>query len=283
MADAEADIYELMALERSEAVHFLIRVTHNRRVDHPSQYLKAAMAEAPLAGTTTVEVRAKAGSPPRRATLSVRYQPLSILPPRNRRGRAQLSPITVKVIWAHEEYPPEGTEPISWLLITTLNVTSFEQACQCLRWYALRWLIERFHYVLKSGCRLEQLQLETGERIQRAKATYVIVAWRLLWLTYEARVNPEQSCEVALEPFEWQALYCHVHQSTKPPTQPPSLQQTVFWISRLGGFLARRHDGPPGVKTLWRGLRRLHDIAATWRLLHSKPCYTRGSAVVGKA
>ena len=166
MADAEADIYELMALERSEAVHFLIRVTHNRRVDHPSQDLKAAMAEAPLAGTTTVEVRAKVGSPPRRATSRVRYQPLSILPPRNRRGRAQLSPITVKVIWAHEEYPPEGTEPISWLLITTLNVTSKKQACQCLRWYALRWLIERFHYVLKSGCRLEQLQLETGERIQ---------------------------------------------------------------------------------------------------------------------
>ena len=103
-----------------------------------------------------------------------------------------MSPITVKVIWAHEEYPPEGTEPISWLLITTLNVTSFEQACQCLRWYALRWLIERFHYVLKSGCRIEQLPLEMRERIQRALATYVIVAWRLLWLTYEARVNPEQ-------------------------------------------------------------------------------------------
>ena len=272
-----------MALERSESVHLLIRANHNRRVEHPSHYLQAAIAQAPVAGTTTVEVSAKAGRPPRQATLSVRYQPLPILPPRNRRGRTQLPAITVKVIWAHEEHPPEGTEPISWLLLTTLNVTSFEQACQCLRWYALRWLIERFHYVLKSGCRIEQLQLETRERIQRALATYVIVAWRLLWLTYEARLNPQQSCEVAFETFEWQALYCHVHQSTTPPTQPPSLAQAVLWIAQLGGFLARRHDGSPGVKTLWRGMRRLHDMAQTWRLLHSKPRSTRILGVVGKA
>jgi hypothetical protein len=271
VADAEADIYELMALERSESVHLLRRANHNRRVEHPSQYLKAAIAEVPVAATTTVEVSAKEGHPPRQATLSVRYQSLPILPPRNRPGSAQLSPLTIQVIWAHEEHPPQGVEPISWLLLTTLNVTSFEQACQCLRWYALRWLIERFHYVLKSGCRIEQLQLETSERIQRALATYLIVAWRLLWLTYEARVNPEQSCEVALEPFEWQALFCHVHRSTTPPTQPPSLAQAVLWIARLGGFLARRHDGFPGVKTLWRGLRRLHDIAATWQLCHSNP------------
>jgi hypothetical protein len=271
VADAEADIYELMALERSESVHLLLRANHNRRLDHPSQYLKAAIAEVPVAGTTTVEVSAKDGHPPRIATLSVRYQSLSILPPRNRPSSAQLSPIRIQVIWAHEEQPPEGVEPISWLLLTSLNVTSFEQACQCLRWYALRWLIERFHYVLKSGCRIEQLQLETAARIQRALATYLIVAWRLLWLTYEARVNPELSCEVALEPFEWQALYCHVHRSTTPPTQPPSLAQAVLWIARLGGFLARRHDGFPGVKTLWRGLRRLHDIAVTWQLCHSNP------------
>ena len=107
--------------------------------------------------------------------------------------------------------------------------------------------------------------------IQQTLATYLIVAWRLLWLTYEARVNPEQSCEVALEPFEWQALYCHVHRSTTPPTQPPSLAQAVLGIACLGGFLARRHDGFPGVKTLWRGLRRLHDLAATWQLCHSNP------------
>ncbi len=152
-----------MALERSESVHLLIRANHNRRVEHPSHYLQAAIAQAPVAGTTTVEVSAKVGRPPRQATLRVRYQPLPILPPRNRRGRTQLSAITVKVIWAHEEHPPEGTEPISWLLLTTLNVTSKKQACQCLCWYALRWLIERFHYVLKNGCRIEQLQLETGD------------------------------------------------------------------------------------------------------------------------
>jgi hypothetical protein len=283
VADAEADIYQLMALERSEAAHLLLRVHHNRRVEHPSRYLKAAMAEAPVAGTTTVEVSAKAGCAPRRATLSVRFKQVLILPPHNCPARTRLSPLTLNVIWAQEEHPPEGAEPIDWMLITTLNVSSFEQACQCLRWYALRWLIERFHYVLKSGCCIEQLQLQNAERIQRALATYDIVAWRLLWLTYEARLNSEQSCEVALEPFEWQALYCYIHQAPFPPPQPPSLQQAVLWIARLGGFLARHGDGPPGVKTLWRGLRRLHDIAATWRLLHSIPLTTSVSGDMGKA
>ena len=101
-----------------------------------------------------------------------------------------------------------------------------------------------------------------------ALATYAIVAWRLLWLTYEARVHPHQSCEVAFEPLEWQALWCTIHRKSKPPKKPPTLEQVVRWVAQLGGFLARKQDGNPGVKTLWRGLTRLNDIADTWRLAH---------------
>ena len=149
-----------------------------------------------------------------------------------------------------------------------MPITGFADALQYLRWYSYRWLIERYHYVLKSGCRLEQLQLETADRIERALATYTIVAWRLLWLTYEARYNPEATADTVFLPYEWQALYCHMYSTPIPPDTPPTLNQCVRWIASLGGCLGRFRDGEPGVKTIWLGLRRLHDIASTWRLVY---------------
>ena len=281
VADAEADIYELFALERDENSHLLIRATHNRRVTHPNRYLKDAIAQSEPAGALTVEVRAKDGQVQRQAHLSIRFRQLEVLPPSNRPKSAQLQPVKVSVIWAQEQSPPEGCAPISWLLLSTLSVTTLDAALSCVRWYTYRWLIERFHFTLKSGCHIEKLQLERAERIKRALATYTIVAWRLLWLTYEARVNPQQSCEIALETHEWQALCCHIHQCSLPPSTPPSLAQAIFWIARLGGFLGRNGDGLPGVKTIWRGLRRLHDIASTWKLLCPLPPLAPSFATCG--
>ena len=90
----------------------------------------------------------------------------------------------------------------------------------------------------------------------------------MLWLTYEARESPDTPCDRVLETYEWQALYCYSHKLPVPPTIIPSLHEAVVMIAKLGGFLARKSDGEPGVKTIWRGLRRLHDIASTWKLLH---------------
>jgi hypothetical protein len=127
-------------------------------------------------------------------------------------------------------------------------------------------LIERYHYVLKSGCQLEELQLASGTQLERALATYSIVAWRLLWLTYEARVRPEQPCTVALDDDEWQALAAAHTKRVVPRATPPSLREAVRWLGQLGGFLARKGDGEPGVKTLWQGMQRLHDLTTMWRL-----------------
>lgn len=281
VADAEADIYELFALQRAENSELLIRAAQNRCVEHPSRYLQEAIAQCAPAGQTNVEVRAKEGQGERTAELTIRFGQFNLLPPSNRPKSAPLQPVKITVIWAHEHHPPEGCTSISWLLLTTLSVTTLEDALCCVRWYSYRWLIERFHFVLKSGCHLEQLQLESASRIMRALATYTIVAWRLLWLTYEARVNPQQSCEIALEGYEWQALFCHTHQCTQPPSTPPSLHQAIRWIAQLGGFLGRKGDGEPGVKTIWRGLRRLHDIASTWKLMYSQPSSGEGLATCG--
>jgi hypothetical protein len=229
--------------------------------------LESAIRQVHPCGQLTLELRRHPEREARQATLTLRATTLELQPPATHPQRERLQPIRLQVIWAAEENPPTGVEQVRWLLLTTLTITCFEDVVQCLRWYSYRWLIERYHYVLKSGCRLEQLQLETADRIQRALATYTIVAWRLLWMTYLARYHPDTPADTVLETDEWQALYCTIHQTPKPPDSPPDLRTCVRWIAQLGGFLARKHDGEPGVKTLWQGLRRLHDIAQTWLLL----------------
>ncbi len=225
------------------------------------------MQQTPACGQLTLELRRHPERESRCATLTLRATTLEFQPPLTHIERERLEPVSLQVILAVEEHPPPGEEPVCWLLLTTLSVSCFEDVVKCLRWYSYRWLIERYHYVLKSGCRLEQLQLETSERIHRALATYTIVAWRLLWITYQARYHPDTPADTVLATHEWQALYCTIHKTPQPPSSPPSLNTCVRWIAQLGGFLARKGDGEPGVKTIWQGLRRLHDIAQTWLLL----------------
>ncbi len=272
VADREADIYELFALPRREGSEFLIRACHPRGVkqtatDIDIESLQVAIEQTAACGEFSLELQRTPKRKPTIATLTVRFTSLELQPPQQHLQRSNLKPVRLQVVWAIEEQPPVGEKAISWLLLTTLEVTNFEQAERYLRWYSYRWLIERYHYTLKSGCRLEQLQLETADRLERALATYAIVAWRLLWLTYEARCHQEKSIEGILPTHYWIALYCHIHQTTVLPTEPPTLADCVRWIARLGGFLGRRQDGEPGVKTLWLGLQRLHDMASIWQLI----------------
>ena len=272
MTDREGDIYELFAQPRRAKSEFLIRAAQNRNTKSVAFAddvipLFEAIRQQPCQGLQTLELQRTPKRKPRVATLSVRYGTLWLQPPQGHPKASEFGAIAVQVVLAEEEHPPEGEKAISWLLLTTLPVNSFEDACRCLERYSKRWIIERYNYCLQSGCRIEDLQLESADRLERALATYSIVAWRLLWLTYEARVDPDGSVEKVLEEHEWQALYCTIHKTTELPPQPPSIGQCVRWIAKLGGFLGRKGDGDPGVKTLWRGLQRLNDIAATWQLL----------------
>jgi hypothetical protein len=272
VADREADIYDLFALPRRPGSHLLIRAAHNRCVKHQDtqkevERLHHAIRQTSTCGQLTLELRRHPEREARPCTLTLRSTTLEIQPPQTHLYRHRLQPVRVQVILALEEQPPAGKDAVSWLLLTTLPITGFEDVVQYLRWYSYRWLVERYHYVLKSGCRLEQLQLETADRIQRALATYTIVAWRLLWMTYLARYQPDQPADTVLEAHEWQALYCTIHKTALPPPSPPTLHTCVRWIAQLAGFLGRKHDGEPGVKTLWQGWRRLHDIAQTWLLV----------------
>ncbi len=136
-----------------------------------------------------------------------------------------------------------------------------EQACTCLAWYACRWVIETYHKVLKSGCRVEERQFGDAENIQRFLALDAVVTWRVLYLTMLGRDQPDLPCTVILAPNEWQALVCFIRKIRQPPQDTPSLKQATRWIAQLGGFLGRKSDGFPGPMAIWQGLQRFLDIA----------------------
>jgi hypothetical protein len=239
-------------------------------VRHTERLLGHALRATAAAGTMTVDLRRGDDRPPRQAVLTIRFATLEIAPPSNHPRRKELPHLRLTAILAEEEHPPPGQKPVRWWLLTTLPIATLADAMQAVRWYARRWLVERYHFVLKSGCQVEKLQLGTAQRLERALATYAVVAWRLLWLTYEARQAPDASCETVLPREQWQVLHCVVNKTDTVPATPPSLREAVRQIARLGGFLARKGDGEPGVKTIWRGLRRLEDLVVGYRLSHKK-------------
>src|SRR4029077_8624360 len=117
------------------------------------------------------------------------------------------APLSVQVVLIEEVNPPAGQKAVCWLLTTTLAVTTLAEAAQVVRWYSYRWRIERYHYVLQSGCRIEELQLETEARLRRALSVYALVAARLLYVTYQARAEPSVTCEPAVSREEWTLLW----------------------------------------------------------------------------
>ena len=270
VGDRESDIFDLFVQTRRPGSDLLVRVQAKRRlVLHPARYLDAAVRRQQPLGTKVVQVPRKDGTPRREARLTIRAMSLEILPPQNHPRRDELHPIRVQVILAEEEHPPKGTKPLSWLLATSLSADTLEDALRCVEYYTYRWLIERFHFVLKSGCGMEDMQLETAARLKNALATKSIVAWRLLWVTYQARVEPDGSATQVVTDEEWHIL-CHTQKKGKAtPALRPTIREAVRLIARLGGFLGRKHDGEPGVKTLWRGLQRLQDRVTGWHLSRS--------------
>lgn len=279
IGDSESDIYELMAMPRRPGIELLIRAAHDRRVQAAQgiAYLWETAAAATLTTTVTVELKRTRTRPARTAKLEVRLCPeVQILRPKHKQKNTAVEAVCVSVVLVREvgEVPPEE-EPVEWLLVSTKPLTSAQEALSAVEAYVERWKVERYHYTLKSGCQVEKLQLEHANRIERAVALYSIVAWRLLLITYLARTSPDVPCTVALDQEECEVL----HRMTSPgkplPLEPMSLREAVRQIARLGGFLGRKGDGDPGVKVLWRGLRRLGDFVLAFRTFWT-PLSTNG-------
>lgn len=272
IADRESDIYELFerATKEKNGAQLLVRARHNRTVDHPEKYLWDFVVSQKVCGRVTVEVPRQKKKPKRNADLAIRFAKVTLKQPANIATPNMPETITVWAILAEEIKPPKNVEAICWLLLTTMPINSFDEAVEKVQWYTIRWLIELFHKVLKSGCKVEDRQLQTADRLIKCLTIDAIVAWRILLLTRLGREVPNLPCSVVFEEYEWKALYRFVQQTTELPDKEPTLQETIRMVAKLGGFLDRKGDGEPGSMTIWRGMTRLSDIADCYLMFSPK-------------
>jgi hypothetical protein len=256
VADRDSDLFELFEAADQGQADWLIRAAQDRAIQGGG-LIWEKVSQTPSLGQLEFDLPAGRGRSARRVEQSLRALRVLLRPPY--RPDKKLAPVEVTAILAREDNPPPGEEPIEWLLLSNLPVESFEDAYEKVQWYLCRWQIEVFFRILKSGCKVEQLQLQSRERIEVALALYLIVAWRVLYLTRLGRVVPDLSCEVAFSLQEWQAIYI-VSKRQKPPLEPPRLLEVLTLVASLGGFLARKGDGLPGPKAIWIGLQRTQDF-----------------------
>jgi len=261
VADREADIYEVYeqgerASEQAHQADWLIRGEYDRCLAQSGK-LKEAVEKAPEVARIEFDLPNRKNGKARRVEQVLRQARVTLKPP-YRAGR-KLAPVSITVLLAEEISPPPGETAVKWMLLSNREVGTPEQAVEMLQWYLCRWQIELFFKILKSGCRIEKLQLETLQRLEPALAFYLIIAWRVLYLTVLGRVCPDLPCDVVFATEEWQAVYV-LSRRQPPPSQPPPLNEMIRMVAVLGGFLNRKGDGFPGSQTLWIGLQRSRDF-----------------------
>jgi hypothetical protein len=265
VADRESDFFEFLTEAQQLRARFLIRARVDRLLvpeeSEGCQSMLEAVHGAPALGTLTVEIPGNGKRKARTAEVEVKRTPVTIKAPQRRRQAKESGssePISVNLIAATETAPPPGEEPISWVLLTDLAVPNLQSACEKIAWYGKRWGIEVWHKVLKSGCKVEDCLLETGERLSRYLTLLSIIGVRLMHVAYLARVQPDLPATEVFSAEEIEALHVRVHKAL-PPAQSPNLKEVVRLVGRVGGHLGRKCDGEPGMTVLWRGWMRLHE------------------------
>jgi hypothetical protein len=256
IGDRESDIYELFCVAQEIGTHFLIRTCVDRLAGDGDHTIADEMDEVAVKGLHRIEVKDSNGDPDQ-AVLEIRYRKIRVLPPIGKQKRYPA--LTLTVIHAEERGTPKNRKKIDWKLITDLPVGSRTDAIEKLEWYALRWKIEVFHKILKSGCKAEESKLRTAQRLTNLISLFCILSWRVFWMTMLNRSAPNAPPTLALTTTEIGVLDRLVND--KPKARQKTLAHYLIKIARLGGYLARASDPPPGNTVIWRGLSRLTDIA----------------------
>ena len=287
VADSEADIYEVLVEPRGQVnpVDVIIRSCHDRAVENTdtdkaqdnatAQHLWGSVSNTEVLFTKEISVRGhqpktacetrkrRQGRTARQTMVEVRATTVVLRPPW-RPGDMKLGAVTINVVHVREISPPEGEAPVEWMLATTLPIDTIEDIKKIIQYYTVRWMIEIFFRVLKSGCRVEARRFEHVDRALTFVAVSLIVAWRVLMVCRLGRSCPDLDSEAIFEPSEWKSVYTAVHQRPAPE-KPPGLGEMVRLIAQLSGYINTpgRKD-PPGPQTLWLGMQRMSDLAWGW-------------------
>lgn len=282
VGDAESDCWEALQAAIEQRVCFVLRACQDRRaaaghdlalgVEHSKGLFDWVRAQPALA-QKWIYTRARRQQEARCVQLQVSATPVTLFAPKNwsdkahRKHRDKPEPIRCWAVRVWEADPPEGVEPIEWVLLTNHPVHSGQAALDVASWYSCRWLIEEYHKCLKTGCKVEERQLEEGYRLESLVAILSVVAVRLLQMKQEARQAPDRPA-VDVVPEKYIQAMCAYR------GLPKTLSIRQFWIevARLGGFLARKSDGDPGWLTTWRGWQVLEMITTGYVLAKNQNC-----------
>jgi Transposase DNA-binding/Transposase DDE domain len=274
LADSEADIMELFQLRQEQRMHLLVRSKHDRLLADKSSSLYKTVSKQAASGQYQITITEPETQKTRVATLEVRFCPVQLTQHQQLKSKPDRSIVQFNAVQVREVNPPEdATNQIDWVLLTTLPVTSFEQAMQIIDYYVLRWLIERFHFLLKSGgAAVEQLQLETAERLQNAITTYSIATFKTLKIRYWAEKSAQSSIyEAGVSAIEYEVLYKYANQKVDAKiifdkNEPPTIAHYCRVLGQIGGFQPSKKQELPGFIILSRALEKLKNLTDAYLL-----------------
>jgi len=271
MGDRESDIYELF-LEASQdpaGPKLLVRMSKASQRKVGDELLWSFMAGREVAGALKIHIPRNGPRKARNTVVDIRFSEVALKPPQRRKDDPSIRAFAVYVLERQEEVPA-GATPIEWMLLTTVDVASFEDAKKRVEWYSGRWGIEVYHRTLKSGCKIKDRQLGTADRLEACLGVDMVVAWRVYHLAMLGRETPDLPCTVFFKDVEWKALCCYVSKNPIAPETPPTLGEAMRMVGAIGGHMGRKSDGAPGTQTLWRGLQRL-DTATEMYVIFTHP------------
>jgi len=257
IGDRESDVFELFleATRDPNGPGLLVRMNRATRRKVAGILLWDFMSARPVDGTRWLHIPHSGNRKSRDTILDVRFAEVELKPPKRLKACGAIHAWAVYVR-EQDQYVIDG-DPIEWMLLTTVEVTTLEHAQQRVQWYVRRWGIEVYHRTLKSGCRILDRQLGEASHLQACLGVDMVVAWRVFHLTMLAREMPNAPCTVYFTDDEWKALCCYITKKPIPHQEPPSLAAAVDMVGAMGGYLRRKNDPPPGTQALWRGLQRL--------------------------
>lgn len=263
IGDRESDVYEYMTMKRQKNCHLLIRACQPRQLEKMQDgkhiTLFNYVRSLPEEGIQRVEISRESRAEVR--ILSVSYDNVKILSPA--KSKQERSSVSMGVVYAHEKDVPSST--IEWILLVDKDIANIEEAIKYLDYYTQRWKIERFHYILKQGLKIENLQFETAKALTNAIHLYSVVAWFTQWITYLGREKPETEAKETLDKTSLEVLEAYTKKKIN------NANQVLYALGKLGGFLGGSKRYPyPGLKSMWQGIQTLDAMKLGWLLAKSQ-------------
>ncbi len=269
MSDRESDIIEYFdaAINQNNCFSdFIIRSQHDRIIfsdDKTNKKLREALKETIPLGEIEFNIAPTEKRKGRQVKQQIKAMSVMLQP----KGKGV--DVQVNAVMAIEENPPQGEDALMWILITSLPINTFDAASKVIEYYLCRWEIELFFKVLKSGCKIEERQLESAENTKTLIVLFAVVSWSIMYAMMLGRLCPEMSCDTIFNEAQWKSVYKILHKKMPLPEKPPLLGEFMIMIATLGGYVKQAKGRPPGVKVTWKGMVRMVDFAIAWEAFGS--------------